>query len=99
VVGFPTELLPLTLMRPLSGSASIGLLTELVNTHGPDSLISRMAGTVLGSTETTLYVVAVYFGAVSIRRTRHAVAAGLLADLAGVIASVAICWLVFGGGK
>jgi spore maturation protein SpmA len=99
VVGFPTELLPMTLMRPLSGSATIGLLTELVNTHGPDSLISRMAGTVLGSTETTLYVVAVYFGAVSIRRTRHAVAAGLLADLAGVIASVAICWLVFGGGQ
>ena len=98
LVGFPTELLPMTLMRPLSGSATIGLFTELVNTHGPDSLVSRMAATVLGSTETTLYVVAVYFGAVSIRRTRHAVAAGLLADLAGVIASVAICWVVFGRG-
>ena len=96
-VGFPTELLPMTLMRPLSGSATIGLFTELVNTHGADSLISRMAGTILGSTETTLYVVAVYFGAVSIRRTRHAVAAGLFADLAGVIASVAIGWAVFGG--
>ncbi len=97
-VGFPTDLLPLTLMRPLSGSASIGLFTELVNSHGPDSLVSRMGATVLGSTETTLYVVAVYFGAVGVRRTRHAVAAGLLADLTGVIASVAICWLVFGRG-
>lgn len=96
--GFPTELLPLALMRPLSGSATIGLFSDLVTTHGPDSLVSRMGATILGSTETTLYVVAVYFGAVSIRRTRHAVAAGLLADLAGVVASVAVCWMVFGRG-
>jgi spore maturation protein SpmA len=95
--GFPVDLLPMTLMRPLSGGATIGLFTELVNTHGPDSLVSRMGATVLGSTETTLYVVAVYFGAVGVRRARHAVAAGLLADLAGVIASVAVCWAVFGG--
>lgn len=95
-VGFPTELLPMTLMRPLSGSATIGLFTELVSVHGPDSLVSRMGGTILGSTETTLYVVAVYFGAVNIQRTRHAVPAGLIADLAGVIASVAVCWAVFG---
>ncbi|MBE7501382.1 MAG: spore maturation protein [Verrucomicrobiales bacterium] len=96
LVGFPTELLPMTLMRPLSGSATIGLFTELVSVHGPDSLVSRMGGTILGSTETTLYVVAVYFGAVGIQRTRHAVPAGLIADLAGVIASVAVCWAVFG---
>lgn len=96
-VGFPADLLPMTLMRPLSGGATTGLFTELVNTHGPDSLVSRMGATVLGSTETTLYVVAVYFGAVGVRRTRHAVAAGLVADLAGVIASVAVCWAVFGG--
>jgi spore maturation protein SpmA len=95
--GFPADLLPMTLMRPLSGGATIGLFTELVNTHGPDSPVSRMGATVLGSTETTLYVVAVYFGAVGARRTRHAVAAGLLADLAGVIASVAVCWAVFDG--
>jgi spore maturation protein SpmA len=98
-VGFPVDLLPMTLMRPLSGGGTIGLFTELVNTHGPDSLVSRMGATIMGSTETTLYVVAVYFGAVGVRRARHAVAAGLMADLAGVIASVAVCWAVFGAGR
>ncbi len=93
--GFPSELLPLVFMRPLSGSGTMGIFTELVASHGPDSLIARMAGTIMGSTETTFYVVAVYFGSVAIRRTRHAVPAGLLADLAGVIASVIVCRLVF----
>ena len=93
---FPPELLPLVLMRPLSGSGSNGIFAELVNAHGPDNLIARMGATVMGSTETTFYVIAVYFGSVAIRRTRHAVAAGLIADLAGVIASVLICNLVFG---
>jgi spore maturation protein B len=93
---FPAELLPLVLMRPLSGSGSNGIFAELVNAHGPDSLIAKMGATVMGSTETTFYVIAVYFGSVAIRRTRHAVAAGLIADLTGVIASVLICNLVFG---
>jgi spore maturation protein SpmA len=93
---FPAELLPLVLMRPLSGSGSNGIFAELVKTHGPESLIAKMGATVMGSTETTFYVIAVYFGSVAIRRTRHAVAAGLIADLAGVIASVLICNLVFG---
>jgi spore maturation protein SpmA len=93
---FPPELLPLALTRPLSGSASIGLLAELIKTHGPDSLLARMGGTIIGSTETTFYVLAVYFGAVGVKRTRHAVAAGLLADLAGIIAAVIVCRLVFG---
>jgi spore maturation protein SpmA len=92
---FPSELLPLVLMRPLSGSGSNGLFAELVKAHGPDSLIARMGGTVMGSTETTFYVIAVYFGSVAIRKTRHAVAAGLIADLVGVIASVVICNFVF----
>ncbi|MGI8964823.1 MAG: nucleoside recognition domain-containing protein, partial [Limisphaerales bacterium] len=73
-IHFPTELVPITLMRPLSGSATTGLFTELVKTWGPDHLITRMAGTIFGSTETTFYVIAVYFGAVAIRRTRHAIA-------------------------
>jgi spore maturation protein SpmA len=94
---FPPELLSLALMRPLSGSGSIALVADVVKTYGPDSIYSMMAGTILGSTETTFYVIAVYFGSVGIRRTRHAVAAGLLADFAGVIASVVICRLVFGG--
>jgi spore maturation protein SpmA len=95
-VGFPAELLPLSFMRPLSGSGSLALFTELVQTHGPDSLLARMGGTIMGSTETTFYVIAVYFGSVAIRRTRHAVPAGLLADVAGMASSVIVCRLVFG---
>lgn len=95
-IGFPSDLLPMALTRPLSGSATIGLFADLADTLGPDHLVTRMAGTLLGSTETTLYVAAVYFGAVGIRRVRHAVAAGLLADLAGIIASVAICRMMWG---
>jgi len=94
-VGFPAELLPLALMRPLSGSGSNGIFNELIRQVGPDSLIAHMAGTIMGSTETTFYVIAVYFGSVAVRRTRHAVPAGLLADLTGVIASIVICRLVF----
>src|SRR4030095_2945943 len=93
---FPPELVPISLMRPLSGSGSLGIFTDIVKQLGPDNIISRMAGTLYGSTETTFYVIAVYFGSVAVRRTRHAVAAGLLADLTGVIASVIICHLVFG---
>ena len=95
-IQFPTELLPLVLMRPLSGSGANGLFAELVQAHGPDSLLTRMGASVMGSTETTFYVIAVYFGSVAIRRTRHAVPAGLVADLAGVTASIIICRLVFG---
>ncbi len=95
-LGFPSELLPISLIRSLSGSASIGLFTELVQRLGPDHLTTQMAATIFGSSETTFYVIAVYFGAVAIRRTRHAIAAGLLADLAGVIASIAICRMVLG---
>jgi spore maturation protein SpmA len=95
-VGFPAELLPMALMRPLSGSGSLGIFSELVATHGPDSILARMAGTIMGSTETTFYVLAVYFGSVAIRRTRHAVPAGLLADVAGITASIIVCRIVFG---
>lgn len=94
-LGFPPDLLPMTLVRPLSGSATTALFTEIVQRLGPDSLEARMAGTIFGSTETTFYVIAVYFGSVAVRRARHAVAAGLLADLAGVVASVIICRLMF----
>jgi len=94
-IGFPVDLLPLVLVRPLSGGATTGVFTEIVKTFGPDSMNSLMAGTIFGSTETTFYVIAVYFGSVSIRRTRHAVPAGLMADLVGVIASIVICRLMF----
>jgi spore maturation protein SpmA len=88
---FPPDLLPLALMRPLSGSATLALLTDIVHRLGPENIVSLMAATIYGSTETTFYVAAVYFGSVGVKQTRHAIPAGLLADLVGVIASVAIC--------
>ena len=95
VIGMPGEVLPMATMRPLSGGGATGVMNDLMMTYGPDSLIGRIASTMMGSTETTFYVLAVYFGAVSIRKTRHAVAAGLLADLAGLLTSVWICNLMF----
>ena len=95
-IGFPADLLPLAVMRPLSGSASNGIFVELVQTHGADSLIARMAATIYGSTETTFYVLAVYFGSVGIRRTRHAVVVGLTADLVALIVAITVCRLMFG---
>ena len=98
LVHFPSELVPMALMRPLSGSGTLALFGDLVKQLGLDHLTVRMAGTIYGSTETTFYVIAVYFGAVGVKRTRHAIPAGLIADTAGVVASVVVCRLVFGGG-
>ncbi len=95
LIGLPTQVLPLVLVRPLSGSAATGLFAEIVKACGPDSYAAQLSGTILGGTETTLYVLAVYFGSVAVRRGRHALAAGLLADAAGVAASLVICRLVF----
>lgn len=94
-VGVPAEILPLAIMRPLSGSGSMGIVTELIKAHGPDSFIARLAATAYASTETTFYVLAVYFGAVGIKKARHAVVAGLFADIVSLIAAVFICRLVF----
>jgi spore maturation protein B len=85
----------MVLVRPLSGTGSLGFFTELVRQFGPDSLIARTAGTIYGSTETTFYVLAVYFGSVGVTRTRHAVLAGLTADLVSVMTAVMICRIVF----
>lgn len=93
---FPPELLPMALMRPLSGSGSLAIFSDIVKQLGPDHLVTRMAATIYGSTETTFYVIAVYFGAVGIQRTRHAIPAGLIADLAGIIAAVIVCRAVLG---
>lgn len=94
-IGMPSDLLPLALIRPFSGTASTAIMAEVIHTHGGNSLISKTAATMMGSTETTFYVVAVYFGAVGIKRTRHAIPAGLLADLAGIIAAVVVCNYLF----
>lgn len=96
LIGLPAEALPVAFMRPLSGSGTLGLVSELMETHGPDSFIGRLVSTMYGSTETTFYVLAVYFGSVGIKKTRHAVPAGLLADAAGLVAALFICRLVFG---
>lgn len=96
LVSFPVELVPMALMRPLSGSGSQGVLVEILTNEGLGDTLKYTAATMFGSTETTFYVLAVYFGSVGIRRTRHALAAGLCADAAGIIAAVVICKLVFG---
>ena len=93
-LGMPAEVLPVALMKPLSGTGSLGLVTEIVQS-APDSPEARMASTMFGSTDTTLYILALYFGSVGIRKVRHALLTGLLADLAGILAAVWICHVVF----
>jgi len=95
LIGMPPEALSMALMRPLSGSGSLGVMTELMKAHGPDSLIGVMVSTMYGSSETTFYVLAVYFGAVGIRNLRHAVFAGVIADIAGMLTAVWIVNLMF----
>ena len=98
-VGWDTrfvDALPVALVKPFSGSAARAMLIETMSTHGVDSFPALLAATMQGSTETTFYVLAVYFGAVGIQRARHAVGCALLADLAGVLASVAVCYWFFG---
>ena len=88
--------LPTALMKPLSGSGARGMMVDAMTTYGPDSFVGRLSCIFQGSTDTTFYILAVYFGSVGIRRTRHAVACGLMADLAGIVAAVFICYLFFG---
>jgi spore maturation protein SpmA len=95
-IGMPAEALPMALLRPLTGSGAQGVMVEAMKAHGPDSLIGYMVSTFQGSTETTFYVLAVYFGAVGVRRTRHAVPACLIADIAGILTAVLIVNLLFG---
>ena len=96
IVHFPPELVPMALMRPLSGSGSQGVLVEIITNGSFPDLLKYTAATMYGSTETTFYVLAVYFGSVAVRRTRHALAAGLCADAAGLIAAVVISRLILG---
>lgn len=88
--------LPTALMKPLSGSGARGMMVDAMTTYGADSFVGRLSCIFQGSTDTTFYILAVYFGSVGIRHTRHAVACGLLADLVGVVAAIAICYLFFG---
>lgn len=90
------DALPTALMKPLSGSGARAMMLETMNTHGADSFAGRLASTIQGSTETTFYVLAVYFGSVGIRYTRHAISCGLIADAAGICAAIAVCYWFFG---
>jgi spore maturation protein B len=94
-LGVPPELVPLAVMRPLSGTGALGLACELLAAEGPDSLAGKMASTLLGSTDTTFYILTVYFGAVGIRRPRYAVFVGLMGDITGLIATIYVCRLLF----
>ena len=88
LIAFPPELLPMAIIRPLTGSGSTAVLVDMINQYGEDSIFVKMAAVMFGSSETTFYVIAVYFGAVNIKRTRHAIAAGLTSDVAAVLFAV-----------
>jgi len=93
-LGWPPEVLPMVITRPLTGSGSAGIMLDLISRYGADSIIVKIAATMFGSTETTFYVIAVYFGAVNIKKTRHAVPAGLIADISAMIFAVYVVrWL------
>jgi len=98
LIGMPAEALPMALMRPLSGSGSLGIMAEIIAVHGPDSFIGILVSTMYGSTETTFFVLAVYFGAVNVKNTRHALPAGLISDLAGLLAALLIVRLLYPAG-
>jgi len=91
----PAELIPLAVMRPLSGTGALGMTTDILQTYGPDSIVGQMASTILASTDTTLYILTVYFGSVGIKHARYAVFVGLFGDMVGFFAAVTVCRLIF----
>lgn len=95
-IGIPPEVIPMGIVRPLTGSGSAAIVVDMINQYGEDSLVVKIAATMFGSTETTFYVVAVYFGAVNIKKTRHAIPAGLIADVFAMILAVYVVKLLFG---
>ena len=95
LIGMPAETLPMALMRPLSGSGALGVMSETFSAHGADPLIGRMVSVMMGSGETTFYVLAVYFGSVGVTRTRQAVPAGIIADIVSIVVSVWVVQMVF----
>lgn len=96
LLGVPPEATPLMLIRPVSGNGALAVATDLMTVHGPDSYIGRVAAVMLGSTETTFYTIAVYFGSAGIRKTRHTLPAALAADLTGFVAAAFAVRLFFG---
>ena len=96
LIGFPAELVPMAIVRPLTGSGSAGIVADMIQQYGEDDILVKMAATMFGSTETTFYVIAVYFGAVQVKKTRHAVPAGLTADIIAMIVAVWVVRMLFG---
>lgn len=96
LVGIPKEVIPLAIMRPISGSGALGVVNDIITEYGPDSFVGRVASTMMGSSETIFYTMAVYFGVVGIKDSRHTLPAALLSHIASIIASVFICNIVFG---
>lgn len=94
-LGAPAEILPLGIMRPLSGTGVLGMATELMKVYGPDSFIGRLASVMQGTTDTTFFVLTIYFGSVGIKKFRYSIITGLTADITGFIASIYICNLLF----
>nr|WP_295971743.1 spore maturation protein [uncultured Bacillus sp.] len=94
-VGVPAEIAPLAIIRPISGNAALGMTSDLIASHGPDSYIGRLAAVLQGSTDTTFYVLTVYFGAVGIKKMGDALKVGLLADVVGIIAAITVVLLVW----
>ncbi|MFS0635679.1 spore maturation protein [Mesobacillus foraminis] len=95
-IGIPADVIPLAIIRPISGNAALGMTSDLIAAHGPDSFIGRLASTLQGSTDTTFYVLTVYFGAVGIKKMGDALKVGLLADLAGFAAAIVVVTIMFG---
>jgi len=95
-LAIPVDVVPLMMVRPLSGSGSFGLMTDIINHWGPDSFVGRLASTMQGSTDTTFYVITVYFGSVGIKKVRYSLAVGLIADAAGMLAALYVTRLIFG---
>lgn len=95
-IGFPADILPLALIRPISGTASLGMTSEMIMTHGPDSFLGRLASTMQGSTDTTLYILTIYFGSVQIKRMKYALKVGLITDIIGILTSIVVVTIIFG---
>jgi spore maturation protein B len=96
LIGMPAEALPMAIIRPLSGSGALGVMSEIIKSNGPDSLVAKMVSVMMGSSETTFYVLAIYFGSIGISKTRQAVPAGIVADVVAVLMSVWLVNLIFG---
>ena len=95
IIHFPTEIMPLALLRPISGSSSIAIATDIMKNYGVDSKLGNIASTIMGSTETTIYTIAIYTSCIKVKKTRHILLAALCADFIGIITSVVVCNVLF----